>query len=222
MADVATAGGARGEQEVEPLADYFVGRVKRDFKNGDLVAGGVVSGVVRNIDSTFAPLLARHAELLGHDLFYSTPNHVYDFRMQASVTNVSGDPREILLRQESSARYFQRPDRGQGSGGFFSSRLDSSATSLRGGGVYARAAKETGFAFGEVSFDTRTPGYESNDYAFQTRADYIFTSSNIGLNWTKPGRWYHGMAGLAGGQFIRNYEGDLTQVDYHVFVEVTT
>ena len=222
MADVATASGARGEQEVEPLADYFVGRVKRDFKNGDLVAGGVVSGVVRNIDSTFAPLLARHAELLGHDLFYSTPNHVYNFRVQASVTNVSGDPREILLRQQSSARYFQRPDRGAGNGGFFSNRLDSSATSLSGGGIYARAGKDNGFTFGEISFDTRTPGYESNDYAFQTRADYIFTSSNVGLSWTTPTRWYHTLVALAGGQFIRNYEGDLTQVDYHVFAQATT
>jgi uncharacterized protein DUF5916/cellulose/xylan binding protein with CBM9 domain len=221
-ADVVTATGVRGRQEVEPLADYFVGRAKRDFMNGNFVAGAVVSGVVRNIDSTFAPLLARHAELLGHDLYYSTPNHLYNFRMQASVTNVSGDPREILLREESSARYFQRPDRGSGNGGFFSNRLDSSATSLSGGGLYARAAKETGFAFGEISFDTRTPGYESNDYAFQTRADYIFTSSNVGLNWTTPSRWYHAMAALMGGQFIRNYEGDLTQVDYHVFAQVTT
>ncbi|HEV8214915.1 MAG TPA: DUF5916 domain-containing protein [Gemmatimonadaceae bacterium] len=221
-ADVVTANGLRGKQEVEPVADYFVARGKRDFMNGNLVAGLVASGVVRNIDSTFAPLLAKHAELLGHDLFYSTADHKYDVRMQASVTNVSGDPREILLRQESSARYFQRPDRGGGSGGFFSNGLDSAATSLRGGGVYARAAKETGFTFGEVSFDTRTPGYESNDYAFQTRADYIFTSSNFGLNWTTPTRWYHGMAALVGGQFIRNYEGDLTQVDYHIFAQATT
>ena len=221
-ADVVAAGGIRAKQEVEPLADYFVGRVKRDFLHGNLVAGGVVSGVVRNIDSTFAPLLAKHAELLGHDLFYTSSNHVYDVRMQASVTNVSGDPREILLRQQSSARYFQRPDRGAGNGGFFSNRLDSSATSLSGGGLYARAAKETGFTFGEISFDTRTPGYESNDYAFQTRADYIFTSGNAGLNWTTPTRWYHQLIALAGGQFIRNYEGDLTQVDYHLFAQATT
>ena len=221
-ADVAAAGGARGEQEVEPLADYFVGRVKRDFMNGNLVAGGVVSGVARNIDSTFAPLLARHAELVGHDLYYSTPDHVYNVRMQASVTNVSGDPREILLRQQSSARYFQRPDRGAGNGGFFSNRLDSSATSMSGGGVYARAGKDNGFTFGEISFDTRTPGYESNDYAFQTRADYIFTSGNVGLSWTAPTRWYHSLIALTGGQFIRNYEGDLTQVDYHIFAQATT
>jgi len=221
-ADVQTASGQRGSQEVEPLADYFVGRVKRDFLNGNLVAGAVVSGVARNIDSTFAPRLARHAELVGHDLFYSSANHEYDWRMQAALTNVSGDPREILLRQESSARYFQRPDRGKGSSGFFSNRLDSTATSLRGGGLYTRVAKETGAWFGELSLDTRTPGYESNDYAFQTLADYIFTNANVGKVWTKPTSWYHQFVALGGAQTIRNYEGDRTQTDYHIYAQETT
>jgi len=222
MADVQSANGRRASQEVEPPADYFVGRAKRDFLNGNFVAGVIVSGVARNIDSTFAPLLARHAELVGHDLFWSSANREYDWRMQVALTNVSGDPREVLLRQESSARYFQRPDRGTGSGGFFSGRLDSSATSLRGGGLYTRLAKETGRWFGELSFDTRTPGYESNDYAFQTRADYIFTNANIGKSWTTPTNWYHQLVALGGAQTIRNYEGDRTETDYHAFASLTT
>ena len=221
VADVQAASGTRGVQEVEPLADYFVGRVKRDFMSGKLVAGFVASGVVRDIDSTFAPLLAHHAELVGHDLFWSSANREYDWRMQAAVTNVSGDPREVLLRQESSARYFQRPDRG-GSGGFFSNRLDSSATSLRGAGLYTRVAKETGAWFGEISLDTRTPGYESNDYAFQQHADYVFTNANIGKVWTKPTAWYHQMIGILGAQTIRNYEGDRTNLDYHGYLSMTT
>lgn len=214
--------GVRGKQEVEPLADYFVGRVKRDFRNGNFVAGLVTSGVVRDIDSTFAPLAARHAELVGHDLFWSSADHMYDWRMQAAATNVSGDPREILLRQQSSARYLQRPDRGGGSGGFFSNRLDSSATSLRGGGLYSRLSKETGSWFGELSFDTRTPGYESNDYAFQRRADYIFTNANVGKSWTKPTSWYHQFVGLVGAQTIRNYEGDRTNLDLHFYGSLIT
>jgi hypothetical protein len=221
-AQVETASGDRRSQEVEPLADYFVGRVKRDFLHGNLVAGLVASGVVRNIDSTFSPSLARHAELFGHEVFYTSANHMYSWRMQAAVTNVSGDPREVLLRQQSSARYFQRPDRGSGSGGFFSSRLDSSATSLRGGGLYTRLAKENGSWFGEVSLDTRTPGFESNDYAFQTRADYVFTNTNVGKSWTKPKKWYHELIALGGAEMIRNYEGDRTETDYHAFIQETT
>ena len=104
--------GQRGTQEVEPLADYLAGRVKRDFLGGNLVVGGMVSGVARNIDSTFAPRLARHAEMLGNDVVYAWGNKTYDVTADWALTNVSGDRREIALREQSSARYLQRPDRG--------------------------------------------------------------------------------------------------------------
>src|SRR5438045_5476977 len=100
----------RGTQEVEPLANYFVGRVKHDYMNGNLVVGGVVSGVARRIDADFAPRLAKHAEMYGNDVFYTWHEHMYSFRAQGALTNVSGDPREILLRERSSAHYFQRLD----------------------------------------------------------------------------------------------------------------
>jgi hypothetical protein len=214
--------GQRGRQEVEPLADYFLGRIKRDFHNGNLVTGFVVSGVARDIDSTFAPTLARHAELVGYDVIAATSNHEYTWRLQTAVTSVSGDPRAVLLRQQSSARYFQRPDRGAGSGGFFANRLDSNATSLRGGGLYTRVAKETGNWLWEAGLDTRTPGYESNDFAFQQRADYVFMNANAGRVWTIPTSWYRQFIVLGGAQTIRNYEGDRTNIDYHVFVQQTT
>src|SRR5205823_2960090 len=54
-ARVEGATGTRGTQVVEPLADYFVARLKRDYRGGNVVVGGVLSGVARDIDSTFAP-----------------------------------------------------------------------------------------------------------------------------------------------------------------------
>jgi hypothetical protein len=221
-ARVADDAGVRGTQEVEPLANYFVGRLKRDFKNGRVVVGGILSGVARNIDSTFAPRLARNAEMYGNDLFATWKNQMYTLRMSAAVTNVSGDAREIALRQESSARYFQRPDRSNGSNGLFSNRFDTTATSLRGGGLYARFAKETGEWFWETGFNTRTPGYETNDYAFQQRADYIWNNFNIGRQWTKPTRWYQSIFSIAGGQIQRNFSGDVNQAQLHEFVSTMT
>jgi hypothetical protein len=221
-AKVQTPTGDRATQEVEPLANYFVGRLKRDFMNGNLVMGGIVSGVARRIDDEFAPRLARHAEMYGNDMYYTWHDHMYSFRAQGALTNVSGDPREILLREESSARYFQRPDRGSGSSGFLSNRYDSSATALRGAGGYARVAKETGDWFGEMGLNTRTPGYETNDYAFQQRADYIWYNANIGHVWTKPTSWYRSIYSVAGGQSQSNYEGDRTQRQMHVYFSETT
>lgn len=221
-AKVQTATGERATQQVEPLADYFVGRLKKDYLRGNLVVGAVTSGVTRRLDDTFAPRLAQHAEMYGNDVFYTWHEQMFSFQAQAAVTNVSGDPREILLREQSSARYFQRPDRGAGSGGFLSNRLDSNATSLGGAGAYARLAKNTGNWFGEMQMNTRTPGYETNDYAFQQRADYLWFNSNIGRIWTKPTSWYRQIIALAGGQTQNNYEGDNNQRQFHAYWQETT
>jgi hypothetical protein len=220
-ADVATLSGDRLKQEVEPLANYFVGRVKQDFLNGNLVIGGMLSGVARNIDTTFAPRLAKHAELYGNDLFYTWHDHMFTLRAQGAITNVSGDPQEILLRQESSARYFQRPDRGAVSG-FLSTRYDSNATSMQGAGWYARLGKDIGNWFGEVQTNSRTPGYETNDYAFQQRADYMWYGTNVGRNWTKPGLWYRSISALVGAQAQNNFEGDRTSEQLHTYFSTTT
>jgi hypothetical protein len=221
-ARVQTVAGQRLTQEVEPLANYFVGRLKRDLMNGDLVVGGILSSVAHNIDTTFAPRLARHAEMLGSDLVYRWADKKYSLTANAAYTNVSGDPREILLRQESSARYFQRPDRGRGSGGFFSNRLDSSATALRGLGAYGRVAKETGDWMWETSLNARTPGYESNDYAFQRSADYIWYNANLMRFGSRRTKWYQTMFAILGAQSQQNFEGDRTQLQYHEFLNVQT
>lgn len=221
-ARVQTVTGQRARQEVEPLANYFVGRLKRDLRNGDLVVGGILSGVARNIDTTFAPLLARHAEMLGGDMSYHWSERKYSLTANAAITNVYGDPREILLRQQSSARYFQRPDRGTGSGGWFSNRLDSTATSLSGAGAYLRLAKETGDWTWETGANTRTPGYETNDYAFQQSADYIWYNANLARFWSKRTNWYQTMVGIIGAQTQQNYEGARTGLQLHEYWSVQT
>ena len=221
-ARVQSTDGTRGHQEVEPLADYFVGRLKHDYFNGNLVVGGILSGVAPNIDTTFAPRLAKHAEMTGGDLVSTWMDHEYSFRANAALTNVTGDAREILQREESSARYFQRPDRGTGSSGFLSDRLDSSATSLRGAGAYARLAKESGDWLWETALNTRTPGFESNDYAFQQRADYIWYNANIARQWTKPTSWYRQSLIIVGGQDQRNFEGDHTGLQLQQYWQATT
>lgn len=61
-----TADGTRLVQEVAPLANYFVGRLKRDYRDGDVVVGGVVSSVYRDFDDpALAGLMSRHAEVVG-------------------------------------------------------------------------------------------------------------------------------------------------------------
>jgi hypothetical protein len=221
-ARVQDIGSPATDQLVEPLSNFFVGRVKRDFNNGNLVVGGVVSGVQRNLDDTFAPRLADHAEMYGNDVQWTSANKKYSFAGSAAVTNVFGDPRAIAIRQRSSARYFQRPDRGAGSGGFLSNRYDTTTTSLHGLGAYARFAKETGDWWWETSANTRTPGYETNDFAFQRNADYTWYNANLVRYFSKPGPWYQTIYSVVGGQQQHNYSGDRTGTQLHAYAGITT
>lgn len=215
-ANVESITGDRFKQKVEPLADYFVGRLKKDYLSGNLVVGGVVSGVARKLDDAFRPRLASHAEMYGNDVFYTWHDRMFAFQASGAVTNVSGDAKAILIRQLSSARYYQRPDRDGGT------KVDSSATSLRGFGGYARVSKQTGSWFGELQTNVRTPGYETNDYAFQQRADYVWFGGNLGKFWSKPTSWYRSMTAIAGAQTQNNFDGDNNDRQFHGFLSAQT
>jgi hypothetical protein len=205
-------------QVVEPLTNYFVGRVKKDLMRGNLVIGGIATSVLRDMEPEFASRLTRHAELIGTDVRYTFKERNYSLTGNFAITNIEGDPAVISARQQAPARYFQRPDRKPGSDGFFTSRLDPAATSMRGGGAYLRLAKDAGNWLWETAVNVRTPGFEANDLAFLTRADYVWYNANIFRTWSKPTSWYRDLNIIAGGQQQTNFDGDITDQQLQLFV----
>jgi hypothetical protein len=210
--------GSDGTNVVEPLTNYFVGRLKKDLLRGNLVIGGIATSVVRDMDTTFAPRLTRHAELVGADFLYAWKERQYSLMGNVALTSVEGDPRVISARQRASARYFQRPDREPGSDGFLTNRLDPAAAAMRGAGAYVRLAKDAGDWMWEGAFNARTPGFEANDLAFLTRADYMWYNANVFRFWSKPTRWYRNLSFIVGAQQQTNFDGDLTDRQGHVFL----
>lgn len=223
QATVELADGSRRSQVVEPLANFFVGRLKKDLLGGNLVLGGILSAVNRNLDDEFVPRLTKHAEVLGGDWQYTWKERTYSWRGLAALSNLDGDPRVVFARQRSSARYFQRPDRtARSSGGFLTDAHDSTETAMRGVGFYSRVAKDAGNWMWEAAVNARTPGFETNDVAFQTRADYFWYNANVFRFWSKPGRWYRDFSIIVGGQRQTNYDGDLTDAQAQIFFSSTT
>jgi hypothetical protein len=205
--------------EVEPFTNYFVSRIKQDFARGDLQVGGIFTSVDRDLrDSALSTMLNRHARGLGLDAQYWWGNHNYRLLAQFAGSDIEGDPSAILRAQRSSAHYFQRPDRGTGSNGLFSDAYDTTATAMRGYGGYMRIAKEQGDWQWEAMTNFRSPGFEVNDIAFLTSADYVWMNGNLQRSFTKPGSWYQFLQFIAGGQQQYNYEGDLTSRQLHAFV----
>ena len=214
-AKVQLADGSRMTQEVEPLSNYFVGRVKKDLQDGNLLVGGIVTSVARRLDDTFAPRLAHHAELYGTDFRYTWKNRAYSLVGQYALSSVDGDARLIASKQRMSARYFQRPDRDTMSNGLFTNRYDTTLSSLRGGAAYMRLGKDAGDWLWEGMVNVRTPGFDTNDYSFLTTADYVYTNANLVRNITKPGRWYRSIWMIVGSQQQQNWSGDRTDVQVH-------
>jgi hypothetical protein len=99
-----------------------------------------------------------------------------------SAARIAGRPAVITAAQRSSARYFQRPDADHVA-------IDSTATSLSGWAGRLQLSKEAGEHWrGEVLLGTTSPGFETNDLGFQSRADQHTASATLEYVQEEPGR----------------------------------
>jgi hypothetical protein len=217
-APVQHSDGSRSSITVEPFTNYFVGRVARDLRDGGTVLRGMVSSVWRDLDSpALKGQLNSHAETAGLSTEWWFGNRDYRLMAQVAGTQVSGDSSAILRLQRSSARYFQRPDRDGGGNGLLSDGFDPSLTVMRGLGGYARFSRESGSLLWEVATNVRTPGFENNDIAFMSRADYWWTNANVLGQFTEPTPWYRTLVLIGGGQQEYNFDGDVTDRQVQLF-----
>ena len=223
MARYVTAPGAPTlEREVEPMTNYFVGRVRQDLRNGDTRVGMITTLTNRFMsDSTERSRLRSSAQLVGTDVRHFWSKRTYSFWGQLAVTNVAGDTAAMRRTQLTSAHYFQRPDRRSTSDGIFSTAYDPARTSLQGYGFYARLAKESGNWLWETAQNWRSPGFEVNDIAALGRTDFKWMQASVLRQWTVPGRWYRNAVAIAGAQQQFNYDGDRTDQQHSLFGQVT-
>jgi Domain of unknown function (DUF5916)/Carbohydrate family 9 binding domain-like len=206
-------------EQVEPPTNYFVGRLKRNYRSGATTLGVIGTSVSRWFDSdALQSRIPGSAQALGTDWNVTWKDRTYSLIGNFAVSNVTGDSAAILRLQRSSARYFQRPDRGEGSNGLFTSRFDPSLGHLRGFGGYTRLAKDAGPWQWETAVNYRSPGFEVNDLAFLSRADYVWMNANGLRIWNTPTRHYRNLIAIVGAQQQVNFDRDLTNRDLHAYL----
>jgi hypothetical protein len=221
MAQIQDSASRRSSLEVEPFTNYFVARLSHDLPGGNYIRA-MVTSVVRDIrDSTLKTQLNTRSEAAGVETDLWWGKRTYHLMANAAATEAVGSPADILRLQESSARYFQRPDRRNGSNSAFSDRFDSTLTALRGYGFYSRLAKEAGDWLWETALNVQSPGLEANDVAFNTQADRIWMNANAGRQVTKPNAFARNMVFLLGGQQAYDYSHDLVDRQVQAFASVT-
>ncbi|HEV2149033.1 MAG TPA: DUF5916 domain-containing protein [Longimicrobiaceae bacterium] len=175
--------GRRGREVVEPMSNYAVARLKRDFRTGQSAIGGIFTATNRRLDDNPAlGFLRSSAYVGGLDARHRFGGGNYELKGWLMGSHVRGSEEAITRTQRSSVRYFQRPDAAH-------LDLDPSLTSLSGVAAGAAAWKIGGGNWrGAVDVLVRSPGFETNDLGFQRLADRVSESAFVAYEQFRPGR----------------------------------
>jgi hypothetical protein len=159
--------GVRRKETVEPLTNYFAGRVQQDFNKGETTIGGMFTAVNRDINTPVLDYLPSAAYTAGLDFSHNWKERTWYVAGNAEFSNISGKPAALINTQTSSARYYQRPDARYLS-------VDSSLTSLAGYGGTVKFGKSSQKKLQfETSVTLRSPGLEFNDLGYMRYSDII-------------------------------------------------
>ena len=172
--------GVRRKETVEPLTNYFVGRVQQDFNKGQTILGALVTAVNRDINSPALDFLHTAAYTAGLDFQHHWKERTWYVSGNAEFSNVKGKPVSITETQTSSARYYQRTDAKYLS-------VDSSLTSLSGYGGTVKFGKSSKKRLQfETSMTVRSPGLEFNDIGYMRYSDVIHQGNWMGYYMRNP------------------------------------
>ncbi|GMV06954.1 MAG: hypothetical protein AMXMBFR53_32290 [Gemmatimonadota bacterium] len=202
-ARVAPETGSRYETPVEPLTNYSMLRLQRDFRDGRSAVGVIGTAVNRTNGVADDLGLRRSAYAGGVDFRHRFGGDRFEVSGYVLGSTVQGSPEAIDRTQRSAARYFQRPDADHVT-------YDPTRTSLDGASAFLSFGKIGGGHWRySTGIHTRTPGFEVNDLGYQRDADSF-------VNWV----WVQYRQDTPQGPFRRwnvnlngwdawNYAGDL-------------
>lgn len=202
---------------VEPLANYFVGRLKRDFRQGHTVIGAMLTATHRALgDTAFAPLLHDRAAFGGVDFEHGWDHaswYLSGYAAESQVIGAAGANGSIAATERSSTHFFQRPDAAY-------LHVDTTRSSLAGG-TAELALQHTGNLAVSVDLKTVSPGFEINDLGFLNRADYRALSWLAGYQSFTAGRAFRTYSYGLFGNDAQNYGGTTIQSSLSAFASAT-
>ena len=181
FARVQVPGSEPESRPVEPLTNFTVASLRRDFRGGGTGIGALGTMVHRDLSDPVFATMGSAAYSGGVDFFHRFGGNQFAVSGTISGSLVQGDSVAILSTQRSSARYFQRPDQDYVA-------VDPSRTSLAGYATSVQLGKVSGNWVYGTDFYAYSPGFEINDAGFQSQTDRIFHGMRVTRRWLEPGR----------------------------------
>jgi len=188
------ASATRSRIEIEPRTNYFAGRVRRDLNQGTNAFGVIATAVNRDLGTDQLRSEMHSAGYsAGVDGQLQWANREWAVSGAFAGSRVTGDTAAIARTQRGSARYFRRVDADH-------LAYDPLATSLEGFFATVSGGRQRGSWTGGFGIDATSPGYEVNDFGFQTAADRINYGGDFGYRMPTTGRRFRNFnAGISAG-----------------------
>lgn len=165
---------------VEPLTNYLVARVQKDFNNRNSYFGTAFTATNRNLETDFLNFMHTSAYTAGIDFMHNWKNRKYYFKSYMVASKVLGSQEAITATQRNMTHLFQRTDAGH----LF---VDPTRTSLTGtGGKLELGKASVGNWRYKGIIIWRSPELELNDIGFLRQADEIKQSAFLSYETLKP------------------------------------
>jgi len=171
--------GQERKETVEPFADFFIGRMKQDFNEGNTVLGGMLTSTFRNIKNKHLEYLPNMSLVGGIDFQHCWQNRKYFIDFKGFFSKINGSEMAISSLQRNARHYFQRIDAQH-------LHFDETLNTLHGWGGEINGGKDSGKFRLIGSLDWRSPGVELNDVGYLRQADYIDQRLSIVYRVVKP------------------------------------
>jgi len=190
---------------VEPRANYFIGRVKRDLRQGNTTIGAAVTATNRDLsEPELEPLFRKSAYVAGVDWQHAWGNRTWAIDGNVVFTQNNGSRESIEALQRAPARYYQRPDKEN-------YLLDPTKTSLSGYLAEVTFAKLSGVHWtGTVTYQEYNPGFEINESGFLGSTDMRGIAPLIAYSENKPSKYVRNWASFLFWNPTWNFDGDPT------------
>lgn len=168
---------------IEPQSNYGVARLQQDLRGGQTGIGAMVTRVDRQLDVNTQEQLRRNATTGGIDIRHRFYRNYFELTGYLAGSVVNGSAAAISATQRNSVHQYNRPDDAL--------TFDPTRTSLSGDAQRITLSK---FGGGITRFQSVyqrfSPGFETNDVGFLTRADHQMFRNWFALQFVQPTRVY--------------------------------
>ncbi|MEC3880144.1 DUF5916 domain-containing protein [Parapedobacter sp. 10938] len=173
--------GVRSKEATEPLTNYTVARIQKNW-DGNTLLGGMVTAVNRHLAQPhLREALVANAFTAGIDVTRYFANRLYYIDAKGMFSTLQGSPAALLKTKTNAVHYFHR----QSGADYLSLNPDSH--SMHGTGGYVKVGKKGNaqWNFSQL-FSWSSPGFDLNDVGYMKQSDYTLNESEIAFRKTDP------------------------------------